>query len=476
MNENENLRRNNKSKSKKRQSVEQRLDQMSDTLAVMKEFFMTKMKSDGENKMVSLNEKRTAPKEKQSTDCNKDKGTAIESTSETTVYHNALNKLSETEVIVDPEITFRINETNEKDQHCNSSSSEERIDTSDELMDVDIDQNPLNERFIADCEAEACRKKEDQPGHSAGRGLVREAEAHRAWIYNTPGNAHNAPRDFAFDKQVYTHPEPQVGLMVQSDGWNENIQMNSQAGVERTPPGFVHQSVSVDESYLVIGMHVDESTQEKIKKSEYVDFAKLISKEQGDENKMELIFKNGQTYFVPAVDRENLNVISSLFKWEQAFRIFSNIYPSVNPGRVTELIQYNHIICTAAGEYLWDNVYAYDKEFRKHIAKFPSHSWVLILQQAWTMILKDRISKGSGTGNRSSHSSGQNQHINKSDKDACKQFNKGICTNQLGCHYDHRCLTCGRFGHGAHICRAKKINKHHNKSLAVAAGGAESRP
>ena len=36
------------------------------------------------------------------------------------------------------------------------------------------------------------------------------------------------------------------------------------------------------------------------------------------------------------------------------------------------------------------------------------------------------------------------------------RFNKGKCTAGLSCKYDHRCLECGKFGHGEHICRNKK--------------------
>ena len=52
---------------------------------------------------------------------------------------------------------------------------------------------------------------------------------------------------------------------------------------------------------------------------------------------------------------------------------------------------------------------------------YPNRNWGLILQQVWTMILKDRIRTG-GDYSRG-HSNG-----NKSRKEACKRFNKGKCT------------------------------------------------
>ena len=66
-----------------------------------------------------------------------------------------LEKIDSHEVVVDPEITFKIDDKSK--EHRNSSSSEERIDTSDELMEVDLD---INDRFIADCKEEANRQQQ----------------------------------------------------------------------------------------------------------------------------------------------------------------------------------------------------------------------------------------------------------------------------------------------------------------------------
>ena len=51
---------------------------------------------------------------------------------------------------------------------------------------------------------------------------------------------------------------------------------------------------------------------------------------------------------------------------------------------------------------------------------------------------------------------------NKQKKEACKHFNKGLCTAGLSCKYNQRCLECGNFGHGAHICRKRAGNNSAN--------------
>ena len=128
---------------------------------------------------------------------------------------------------------------------------------------------------------------------------------------------------------------------------------------------------------------------------------------------MELVNRGGQSFFVPVSEHE-VSGITSFNKWEQAFRIFMNIYTQAFPGCSSELLQYNHIIYTTSTTYHWDNVYMYDKEFRVHMSHFPNRSWAIILQQAWTMYLKDRI-KSSDTIYRGNGHNGQH----KRKKEAC---------------------------------------------------------
>ena len=188
-----------------------------------------------------------------------------------------------------------------------------------------------------------------------------------------------------------------------------------------------------------------------------MDFARLLPRDcmsREVDHRMELVVNcGGSTFFVPIADHESAGSVSNFYKWEQAFCVFSNIYTKFYPDRAPELIQYNQLIHTASLSFTWDNVYRYDKEFRLHMSKYPQRNWGVILQQAWTVYLKDRVNfkqeesyfpKGntSGNGNRK--------------KEICKRFNKGKCYKGFKCHYDHRCLECGKFGHGAHICRNKR--------------------
>ena len=207
----------------------------------------------------------------------------------------------------------------------------------------------------------------------------------------------------------------------------------------------------VDKGYFVVGAHLDESLVNKIGKGEYVDFGKLLPKDKvvsADEDcRFEMVIKNGKTFWTPAANTVSIN---SFAKWEQAFRVFSNVYCKANPNRAAELIEYNNVIHTIATAYTCNNVYTCDKEFCMHMARYPQRSWAMILQQAWSLRLRDRITGGNNWGNTNSN---VNSVGRAKVNEPCRRFNRGKCNFGTNCKYDNKCSYCFKFGHGAVHCR-----------------------
>ena len=79
--------------------------------------------------------------------------------------------------------------------------------------------------------------------------LVREAEAAKAKIYRPTGRLHGENTEY------YKHDRCNHGISLESN--------------------FVH-SAMVDENYLIVVGHIDETMQCKIEQGQYVDFARLI--------------------------------------------------------------------------------------------------------------------------------------------------------------------------------------------------------
>ena len=234
---------------KSQPSIEDRLDSLSDALFGLKNMFEQKGFMDSQPSTSEVNWKT------QKTD-DEGKVMTVNSASSSTIYRNVLKKVADqvendnepminagteeaTQETVDSEITFRIKPATLNEAKVDS-SSDEQIDTSDELMKVDMD---INDHFIADCQQEA-KWLSGQMGNNGFANdefddtqilqenwkrksletadeMIREAEASRAKIFQTPGNESN----------------------------------------------YVHTSL-VDDNYMVIGAHVDLLTQDKIKKGE----------------------------------------------------------------------------------------------------------------------------------------------------------------------------------------------------------------
>ena len=205
---------------------------------------------------------------------NKDSKSQVSSL-QTTIYKNAVKRVQ----TGNPEITFLVKEKRD------STSSEDRIDTSDELMEID----DVHNQFIADCQRRAKddemqrreeerrhdkepRRQRDRPGEcnkqlDESQQVIREAEASKARLFGTKG--------------IYNNSD----LI---DNWQTS---ESELRI---------RSADIDENYLVIGAHIDLGTQQKVVNNEYVDFAKLIPKSRfgrDDDNRLELI-TDGEKLFI----------------------------------------------------------------------------------------------------------------------------------------------------------------------------------
>ena len=154
-----------------------------------------------------------------------------------------------------------------------------------------------------------------------------------------------------------------------------------------------------------------------------------------------MVNKGEQSFWVPVNDKNHS--IVNYQRW--VFRVFLDIYTTEFKERMSQLIQYGHIIQTASASYAWENVYLYDREFRWHIECFPNRSWGAILQQAWTMFLKDRVNTTPIHGKQGG--SGSGHHKSGIAKKLCFSFNCGNCRFGSKCRFDHRCGLCGKFGH-----------------------------
>ena len=108
------------------------------------------------------------------------------------------------------------------------------------------------------------------------------------------------------------------------------------------------------------------------------------------------------------------------------------------------------MVHSASTSFVWDNMYQYDKDFRMHMERHPQRSCSLILQQAWLFRLRDRHgTRGESTTSHSNNHANNNKY---GKKEPCWRYNQGHCTYGNKCKFEHKCVVCGKFGHGAFNC------------------------
>ena len=223
----------------------------------------------------------------------------------------------------------------------------------------------------------------------------------------------------------------------------------------------MHSHKDLDEEFFHISCHIDQSLRDKIERGDFVELEKLLPRNNLDidyDERMELVNKEGQMYFVPAQNRDNK--IKNVRRWEQAFRVYAAIYSAANPHRSHEIWQYVYVINSAASCYVWEEVAQYDYMFRQLMARNPGRSWAVTYTQMWQMTLRHVINKGGQGGQNvqgqnlnGSYGYTSNNQGGHKKKRYCWKFNKGKCTDSF-CKYPHKCFYCdGR--HGIHTCFKK---------------------
>ena len=301
---------------------------------------------------------------------------------------------------------------------------------------------------------------------------IRQAEASKARILASQGNCNdNTLPTLSMLNNFQTQPSFNHR---ESDRLHDVNSSGDNQGLVLFGPNQFMRTAIMDKDYLIVAAHVDEVLERRIRNGEFIDFARLLPRDrvqmQQDE-RIELINHNGHLSCTPASNSTSSSEfsINSFARWEQAFRVFSNIYTRQYPQKASELIQYNHVIHIAAMTYSWSNVYSYDIDFRLHMARHPQRSWSVILQQAWNLRLKDK--NDSGGDRRRSSPANANGSSGGKHREICFRYNAGKCTYGSRCKFDHRCGICGKHGHGAHNCRRSnnwnrdsfdKSDKQHN--------------
>ena len=192
-----------------------------------------------------------------------------------------------------------------------SSSSDEPIDTSDELIAVDFENlNVISPKISGgDGGTKRIRRSEpraqlQEPRPSTSRMEPSQGNTPR----REPGRCNYVPNvqrrvaEYQTPEQIaernIKEAEMSRATVFLASG-NNILDINVNA-FKSSNQEFIN-TARLDEDYITVGNHVDDITVNKIKNSEYVDFGKLIPKDRilaAEDQRLELVVRAGHTYYV----------------------------------------------------------------------------------------------------------------------------------------------------------------------------------
>ena len=321
-----------------------------------------------------------------------------------------------------------------------------------------IDSNHLNQ-ILANIRAESTRRPvastEPQPGTSRqadDNGFRRRETGARSPRQQQPNQVSRAKTEA---ERIILDAERFKAAIAPPQG---NLTMNMNMTTQQ-----LQRILDTDDDFFHVSSHVESGTVVKIERGGYVELEKLKPRtnEVDTENRMELVNRNGMSFWVTARDKEGK--ISNVKKWDEVFRIYSTIYTRANPERAAEILQYVDTIHVAAAAYAWENVYKYDKKFRLLMAAKPYRSWAKTYTHMWNLCLTEPINRNYNNfgGSSANHYNGRKNDRQKTA--VCWKFNKNKCT-RTNCNYEHKCSYCGATSHPAVNCNKKQKRGVRNES------------
>ena len=133
--------------------------------------------------------------------------------------------------------------------------------------------------------------------------------------------------------------------------------------------------------HYILAKHVPDNIKRCIWANKYVDFQYLIESDPTEEIVYQFVASsNNAVALKPAKPKSKLDGWAA---WNKAFRMFTEIYCMKYPDRSIKLFQYSGRLNNLAGKFPFDQVYAYNKEFRADLEWFPDKPWDQIDQQLW---------------------------------------------------------------------------------------------
>ena len=214
---------------------------------------------------------------------------------------------------------------------------------------------------------------------------------------------------------------------------------------------------------FILAKHVPDNIKRGIWANKYVDFHYLVESDPTEEVVYQFVASSSNAVTLkPAKPKSKLDCWAA---WNKAFCMFTEIYCMKYPDRSIKLLQYSGHLNNLARKFPFNQVYAYDKEFRAELEWFSERPWDQIDLQLWSLTLHG-IHTMPHQGNLQQYHFKRQQQQQQGWKTQqgkspdnqyrnCFDHNRGGC-NHPSCIFPHVCGRCGSPAHTTQFCPQRK--------------------
>ena len=213
-----------------------------------------------------------------------------------------------------------------------------------------------------------------------------------------------------------------------------------------------------------LNLTVTQEVKEKIWSDKCIDLSVLLIKsyQEDDEKDKRLAGFQDEDGVISLKSVKAKKSKLNIDQWSTAFNTFISVYIQKRPEDIQGLLSYVELVRGAARDHPttfgWRR---YDGEFRSKKEADPTRPWGMVDNQLWLTVFCKPIA-----------SQGKNDDSEGKVKDnICKYFQyKSGCTHS-GCKFTHKCVACGKAGHGKARCWGRNNDKKNETKGSQSEGG-----
>ena len=217
---------------------------------------------------------------------------------------------------------------------------------------------------------------------------------------------------------------------------------------------------------FILAKHVPDNIKRRIWANKYIDFHYLVESDLTEDVVYQFVASpNNAVTLRPAKPKSKLDGWAT---WNKAFHMFTEIYCMKYPDRSIKLLQYSGRLNNLSEKFPFEQVYAYDKEFRAELEWYPEKPWDQIDTQLWSLTLHG-IHTMPHQGNpqqyqfkkQSTQYQQQPGFKNQQNRSPDNQFRNCFDHNRGGCScpsciFPHVCGRCRSPAHTTQFCPQRK--------------------